>query len=131
MKDTIIQIRVEKDASGNYWGNSLDKKIIVTAEGNTMEDLKKNISEAFEFAVEDLANAEDYADVTFEYQMEIASFFNLIPEIKISKLADKAHINASLMRQYASGKTYVSENRLKDIQKTVHELGQELLSVNF
>lgn len=63
--------------------------------------------------------------------MNIASFFRLVPQVKISAIAQKANINPSLMRQYATGKAAVSENRLKVIQNTLHDLGHELLSVKF
>ena len=60
-----------------------------------------------------------------------ASFFYLVPQVKISAIAVKAKINPSLMRQYATGKATVSEERLKHIQRTIHELGRELQSVAF
>ncbi len=55
----------------------------------------------------------------------------MIQEINISKIAEKANINASLMRQYATGKTYVNEQRLKRIEHCVHGLDHEFLSVSF
>ena len=66
----------------------------------------------------------------FEYQLDIPSFFKLLPELKISLLARKAGINESLMRQYATGKANASEQRAKQIEKAIHELGEELLSVS-
>ncbi|MGY5847887.1 hypothetical protein ACW6QP_10760 [Salegentibacter sp. HM20] len=65
----------------------------------------------------------------FEYQLDIASFFKLLP-IKISAIAEKTGINPSLMRQYATGKANASEDRARQIEKAIHELGEDLLSVS-
>ena len=67
----------------------------------------------------------------YEFNMNISSFFYLVPQVKISAIALKAKINPSLMRQYATGRATVSEERLKLIQGIIHELGKELQSVTF
>jgi DNA-binding transcriptional regulator YdaS (Cro superfamily) len=62
--------------------------------------------------------------------MNMQALFDLVPEIKISAVARRAGINESLMRQYASGKATVSEDRVRYIEQTIHELGKELQSVS-
>ncbi|MDR1762578.1 MAG: hypothetical protein LBR64_01295 [Dysgonamonadaceae bacterium] len=41
----------------------------------------------------------------------------------------KAGINASLMRQYKTGKTYISENQIGRIENTLHLMGNELSAI--
>ena len=48
--------------------------------------------------------------------------------LNITKLADKAGINPSLMRQYKRGQ-YVSEKQASKIQEAVHKIGRELLAM--
>jgi hypothetical protein len=49
--------------------------------------------------------------------------------LKISSVAGKAGINASLMRQYASGIKNPSRQQVAKIEKTLHRLGAALSQV--
>lgn len=132
-----IEVYVEKHDDGTYWGTTQNVPGLVSAYGNSMEELKKNLLVAFQDYIEvaELENEDwvnEIKDIkTFTYQVDVQSFFRLIPEVKISALAKKAGINESLMRQYATGKANASEERMKEIEKAVHELGKELLSISF
>ena len=66
---------------------------------------------------EDYAN--NYDNVTFQYEMDISSFFELVPELKISYIAKKANMNESLVRQYKNGITAASQEQVKKIQQVV------------
>ncbi|CAM4153343.1 type II toxin-antitoxin system HicB family antitoxin [Gillisia hiemivivida] len=137
MKNKSIEVYVEKAVDGTYWGTTQNLPGVVTAFGNSLEELKINLQEAYsdylEMAIE--VNEEWIQEVlhanVFVYRLDIQALFKLIPEIKISSLAKKAGINESLMRQYATGKANASEERAKKIEKALHELGNELLSVTF
>ncbi len=54
-----------------------------------------------------------------------------MPEIKISNIVKKANINASLLRQYKTGKIEASEEQAQKVLTAVHQLGEELLSISF
>ena len=136
MKKNIVKIYVEKAKDGTYWGTTQNVPGVVSAFGHSMEELKQSMQQAFnnylEVAQEE---GEDWVNDLlpisgFEYQLDIPTFFKLLPELKISLLAKKAGINESLMRQYATGKANASEKRAKQIEKAIHELGEELLSVS-
>jgi hypothetical protein len=62
--------------------------------------------------------------------MNMQALFDLVPEIKITAIARRAGINESLMRQYASGNATVSEDRVRYIEQTIHDLGKQLQSVS-
>jgi len=134
MKEAII-VYVEKADDGTYWGSTQNIPGGVSAYGGTLEDLKINLKQAFEDYLEVAKefNEEWVQEVQnmkgFEYNLDIPSFFKLLP-IKISAIAAKAGINPSLMRQYATGKANASEQRAKQIEKAIHELGKDLLSVS-
>ncbi|WP_026839481.1 type II toxin-antitoxin system HicB family antitoxin [Gillisia sp. JM1] len=137
MKNKSIEVYLEKAADGTYWGTTQNLPGVVTAFGNSLEELKINLQQAYsdylETAME--VNEEWIQEIlnanVFVYRLDIQALFKLIPEIKISSLAKKAGINESLMRQYATGKANASEERAKKIEKALHELGNELLSVSF
>lgn len=132
-----IKVFVEKAEDGTYWGTTQNISGVVTAYGNSLEELKIRLKAAFndyvdvaeeenEDWIKDVKNISDW-----DYQMDLQSFFYLIPEVKISAIGKKAKINESLMRQYVSGSAAASEERVKLIEKAIHELGKELQSVSF
>lgn len=131
-----IEVFVEKATDGTYWGSTQNIPGGVSAYGNSLDELKQNLKIAFkdylevgrELKEDWIGEIEKLSE--FEYQLDIASFFKLLP-IKISAIAEKTGINPSLMRQYASGKANVSEKRAREIEKAIHELGEDLLSVSF
>lgn len=136
MANRRIEVFVEKTNDGTYWGTSQNFEGLVTTFGGSLEELQKNFEEAFsdnlEIAKETGESyADDYANVEFVYLMNISSFFELVPELKVSAIAKKANMNESLVRQYKNGIEVASQNQLKKIQEAVHELGRELLSVQF
>ena len=130
-----VEIYVEKAEDGTYWGSSQNIPGGISAFGNSLDELKQNLKIAFQDYKEvakDLNEdwLEEIKDLTeFEYKLDIASFFKLLP-IKISAIAEKTGINPSLMSQYASGKANASEERARKIEKAIHELGEDLLSIS-
>jgi predicted RNase H-like HicB family nuclease len=136
MKKTI-RVIIEKADDGTYWGTTQNIPGVISAYGNTLEELKGNLMGTFDDYIETAeAEKEDWAAEVkkvknWTYQMNMQSFFQLIPEIKITAVGRKARINESLMRQYATGKAAASETRVKLIERAVHELGRELQSVSF
>ena len=136
MKKQRIEVSIEKSKDNNYWGTSQNFDGIVTTFGDSLEELISNFEKAFADHME-LANdlgesyANKYNNVEFDYKMNLTSFFELVPELKISSIAKKANMNESLLRQYKNGLTTASPEQTKKIQEAVHELGRELLSVQF
>lgn len=130
-----VEIYVEKAEDGTYWGSTQNIPGGVSAFGSSLDELKQNLRIAFQDykeVVEDLNEdwLNEIKDLNeFEYKLDIASFFKLLP-IKISAIAEKTGINPSLMRQYASGKANASEERARKIEKAIHELGEDLLSIS-
>jgi predicted RNase H-like HicB family nuclease len=129
-------VYVEKAEDGTYWGSTQNIPGVVAAYGNSMDELKTNLKLAFYDYLEVAEDEkEDWLEEVkkmngFEYSLDIPSFFKLLPELKISAIAEKANINASLVRQYASGKANASEKQAKKLEKAIHELGEELLAVS-
>ncbi|MEM9390992.1 MAG: type II toxin-antitoxin system HicB family antitoxin [Bacteroidota bacterium] len=136
-KIKVIKVFVEKAEDGTYWGNTQNIPGVVSAYGSSLEELKDNLKAAFDDYIEVAENEkEKWAKEVkkmnqWDYQMNLEAFFDLIPEIKISAIGKKAKINESLMRQYVSGKAAASEERVKLIEKAIHELGRELQSISF
>jgi ribosome-binding protein aMBF1 (putative translation factor) len=55
--------------------------------------------------------------------------FNYFSFFNVTQLAKKLGINPSLMRQYKSGKAYISDKQAAKIEEGIHRLGQQLLEI--
>lgn len=132
-----MKVYVEKHSDGTYWGSTQDMPGVVAASGTTLSELKKNLTSAYrdsyDLAVELEEDYIKYLDKNplFIYKLDLQNIFALLPEIKISSIAEKANINSSLLRQYKTGKAEASEKQAKKILNAIHQLGEELLTVTF
>ena len=59
----------------------------------------------------------------------IAALFERFPELNVQQIAKGLNINPALMRQYVGGKKRPSFERLLDIEKYLHQLGEALQHV--
>ena len=109
------------------------KKHNLNAQGKSVEDAKKSLKEALDDYTDMYQNMgkpipAEINNPTFEYQYDIASLFNYFDWINISKLAQKAGINPSLMSQYKNRLTFASEKQSEKIQNVLHQLGKEMMT---
>jgi len=126
-----VEVLVEKGKDGVYWGTSQNIPGAITADGTSFEELKNNFTEAFEMAQETDSSYKEY-DYNFHFKMTLKDFFKQFPEINKSSLARRMGINSSLLSQYTSDKpAYVSIERIKNIEKEIHKLAEELKAVSF
>lgn len=126
-----VEVVVEKDKEGIYWGVSQNIPGVIVADGASFEELKKNFAEAFEMAQESDDGYKDF-DFDFQFKMSLKDFFKQFPEINKSSLAKRMGINSSLFSQYTAKKpAYVSIERIKNIEHEIHKLAEELKTVAF
>lgn len=65
--------------------------------------------------------------LTFTYKYSLIDFFDTFNDLKIGSIAKRAGMNASLLRQYASGAANASVTQVQKIQEAVHSLAHSLL----
>ena len=70
-------------------------------------------------------------NLEFEYVYDLSGFFAYYNFISPTKIARRIGINTSLMRQYASGGTYLGLTKKKQIENEIHNIGKELMAVSF
>ena len=126
---------IEKGRDGSYGVYTPDLESTIIGDGATVAeaiaDFQNSMMEvqtAFKEAGE-LLPAE-LQDVEFEYRYDIASVFDFYDFINVSRFAAYAGINASLLRQYKSGGTYISEKQALKIETALHRCGEELMSLS-
>lgn len=130
MKKIKVTVRKEK---GVFWGNTENIEGIVVADGKTLEELKKNMEDAFAFHLEECEKDQDWDfvkkyqnGVEFVYEIELNGISKQLPELNMAELARRIDISPVMMRKYATGKSKASEKRLLEIQNGIQEIGKEL-----
>lgn len=131
MKTTAL---IEKGKDGTFGVFTPDIDHTIIGEGNTVAECKKDfensVREMIEFYTEEgQPLPEELQDIEFEYKYDISSLFNYYDFINVTKFAEKAGINASLMRQYKSGNQYISENQIGKIEEALHKIGLEMAEI--
>jgi predicted RNase H-like HicB family nuclease len=124
---------IEKGKDGLFGIFTPDIESTIVGSGASVAEAKAD----FENSVREMIASYDgdilpkeLQDIEFEYKYDMASVFNAFGWINISKFAEHVGINASLMRQYKSGNTYISENQVAKIEHGLHKVGRELLSIS-
>jgi predicted transcriptional regulator len=65
-----------------------------------------------------------------ERQNPIGTLFEKFPQLNVASIARELGINRTLMQQYVSGKKRPSFERMQDIERHLHHLGEALLKVH-
>lgn len=131
-KKKTALIEMGKDGSFSVYTPDIEATII--GEGTTVaeakSDFENSVAELLRFYQEDGEMIPDeLQNVSFEYKYDLPSFFHHFNFLNITKFAQLAGINPSLMRQYKQGQ-YVSEKQVSKIQTEIHRIGRELMSIN-
>jgi predicted RNase H-like HicB family nuclease len=135
MRPKKVEAIIEKSIDGNY-GIYLPEVPGIGVTGNTEEEAKANLQEVISDIVEQCSmdGVQDYVNggnLDISYRYDPSAFFKTFNIFSVSSLAKVIGINGSLMRQYKTGKTYISEERKKQIETGIHHLANELLQVKF
>lgn len=98
-----------------------------TAE-SAKEDMMKTYAEIKEMQAEE---GKSVPELEFIYKYDMQSFFNYFSFLNVTKVAELAGINASLMRQYTSGVTAAGQKQYDKIRVAVERISKELSAATF
>ncbi len=100
--------------------------------GNTPQEAKADMLSAYE-EIKDVLIEEGKtpAELEFVYHYDMKSFFEYFDFLNVSKVAERAGINPSLMRKYTSGVANAGEGQYVKLQKAIHSIAHELATANF
>ena len=97
--------------------------------GETAEKAKEDLLTAFEELKEMyIEKGAKIPDLEFEFKYDLQSFFDYFSVINVTKLAEKADMNPSLLRQYKNGLAKASQKQYEKIRVSIKEIGNELIS---
>ena len=126
---TKVKVVVEKGADGSYscYTDHDFKTFSPAGFGTSVEEAKADFEVAYKEMREIEAEAGRKApDIEIEWRYDIQSFFNCFAYLKISNIAKKAGMNASLVRQYASGCSKAGEKQYAKLRTAIKEVAKEL-----
>lgn len=126
MKATVI---IEKANDGHY-SCFVEEDLPgfgLSGYGDTAEAAKADMLKAYE-EIKELEEAEgkEVPDMVFTYKYDMQSFFNYFSFLNVSKVAELAGINPSLMRQYTSGVSVAGQKQYDKIRVAVERIAKEL-----
>jgi predicted RNase H-like HicB family nuclease len=135
MEPQKVEAIIEKSTDGNY-GIYLPEIPGVGVTGDTEEEAKINLREIIRDIVaqcekDGISDYVNGGNLDISYRYDPSAFFKTFDVFSVSSLAKAIGINGSLMRQYKTGRTYLSEERKKQIETSIHHLAKELLHVKF
>ncbi len=113
---------VVERSDGELWGRVEVNKNLITDFAPTLDTLIKKMKAA-------IYNIENVEIENFEISYDLTSFFEQYSFLDISDIATRSGINASLMRQYASGVKYPSAERVQQIEDAIRKIGKDLSKV--
>lgn len=127
---TIALIEKGKDGTFGIYTPDLEHTII--GEGQSVEEAKMDFENSLKemlASYTDETMPDELKDLEVQYKYDLSSLFDYLNFVNVSQFAKKAGISSSLMRQYKTGNTYVSEKQIGKIEKTLHKIGHELTSI--
>ena len=125
---------IEKGKDGTFGIFTPDLKSTIIGEGKTVaeakDDFLNSVNEVSLYYKESGKEIPDeLQNIEFEYKFDLSSLFDYYSFINVSKFAKIAGVNASLMRQYKTGKQYISENQVLKIETALHKLANEIAEI--
>lgn len=100
--------------------------------GDTAEAAKGDMLEAYKEIKEIQAEeGKEVPELEFVYKYDMQSFFDYFSFLNVTKVAELAGINPSLMRQYTSGVTNAGQKQYDKIRVAVDRISKELSEATF
>lgn len=92
------------------------------------EDMLKSYQEMKEIQAEE---GKEVPELEFTYKYDMQSFFDYFSFLNVTKVAELAGINPSLMRQYTSGVANAGQKQYDKIRVAIGKISKELSAATF
>jgi transcriptional regulator with XRE-family HTH domain len=119
-----IALIIESTKDGEFWGRVQYDDNLIVETALSVPELERKMK----VLLKDW-HALNPKEITFNIEYDIAGLFEEKKFLNAAVIAERAGINKSLMRQYASGIKFPSFERAKQIEQVIHEMGKEMIGV--
>jgi predicted RNase H-like HicB family nuclease len=123
---------IEKGKDGTFSIYTPDLKHTIIGEGHSVSEAKNDFKNSLKEMLESYtgeAMPEELKELDFQYKYDLSSLFDYFKFMNVTQFAKVAGISSSLMRQYKTGNTYISEKQAGKIERALHKIGEELSAV--
>ena len=127
---------IEMGKDGTFGIFTPDTQSTIIGEGKTIAeakaDFENSVREIIQFCEEDgIEEPDDLKNITFVYKYDIASFLHYNKYLNMSKFAEYAGINPSLMRQYTRGIKTAGEKTYERLTACIASITKDLQAASF
>lgn len=129
-----IELIIEK-GEGEFYGRVNGGDDLITTVADTIPEVVNSMKELIadhkkhEGKKSKFWGGVDLKTLEFDLRYDLQALFVEFDELNISAVARSAGMNETLVRQYASGKKFPSEEQAKRIQVALVDLGKRLQKV--
>lgn len=129
-----VNIIIEK-GTGELWGRIEGSEFLVSC-GKDLAEVTDNLRtlladyKAHEGKTDKRWKKAVVDSISFGYVYDTQAFFESFDFLNISAVAKAAGINQSLLRQYAKGIKHPSAERVRVIEKAIHDLADQMRRVS-
>ena len=129
-----MKVNIEKQSDGTYIAyNTSGEKVTLIGTGETVKEAKEDLFNTIEELRQSYLDTNDpipaFLEDSVDFHFDLSSLFEYYSMLNVSALGRYLGINPSLMRQYKSGDTYISDAQLEKIEEGIHRLGSELTAL--
>ncbi len=129
-----MKVSIEKQSDGTYIAyNTTGDKVQLIGTGDSVKEAKEDFFNSIEEVKESYTALGETVppclDEEIEFRFDLSSLFEYYSMFNVSALGRYLGINDSLMRQYRSGATQISDKQLEKIEAGIHRLGTELVAL--
>ena len=123
MKKLKLEMIVER-GEGDLTGRVTYNDNLIIENASNVDDLEKKLRILlFDF------EGVDPDIIVFEHVYDVFALFQQFDFLNIGKVAERAGINAGLLRQYASQAKYPSAKQAQKIEDIIHKLAAEMSKI--
>lgn len=129
-----VTIVMEKAADGGYSCYMTDSlpHFGLQGYGDTAAEARQDLETAYEEMKElEAEEGRCVPELEFEWRYDMQSFFNYFSFLNVTKVAERAGINASQMRQYVSGISNASQKQYDKLREAVRSFASEMATATF
>lgn len=128
MKATCI-IEMAKDGGFSCYAKEKFDGFALLGYGDSVAETKEDCMEGYQSIREIRAERGlGTPDIEFEWQYDLASFFNYFKFLNVSEVARMAGINESQLRRYKSGAVKAGQQTYDKLYSCIQRIGNELVA---
>lgn len=124
---------IEMGKNGRFTIFTPDIESTIIGEGDSVQEAKEDFFDSVKEIIGSYTDnnekvPEELQNIEFVFKYDVPSFLNYNKYLNMTKFAEFAGINPSLMRQYKQGQ-YISSQQVSKIQSALRKIGQELATI--